>query len=117
MADQPSPPVAPARPSSSSAILSLIAGVLGLSLFPVLGSIVALIAGYAARREIEAAQGALGGDGLATAGIIMGWIGIALLVLSACGVALLFGVPLCIGLLAAAGSELGTLLPLAVAVL
>ena len=117
MSDQHSPPAAAARPSSTSAILSLIAGILGLTLFPVLGSILALVAGYAARSEIRAADGALGGEGLAIAGIVLGWIGVAGMVLGLCGVGLLFGVPLCIGLFAAAGSEYSMMWPLLIAAL
>lgn len=117
MTDAPKAPTAAPRASSSSAVVSLIAGILGLSLFPVLGSIVALVAGYAARREIRAAEGALGGEGLATAGIVLGWIGVALLVVGLCGGGLVLGVPICVGLLAAAGGEYGALWPLLIAVL
>lgn len=105
------------RPSSSSATLSLIAGILGLTLFPIVGSIVAIVAGYAARSEIEAAEGALAGDGLATAGIVLGWIGIGMLVVGLCGLGLLFGVPLCIGFFTLVGSESGAILPLLIALI
>ncbi len=117
MAKKADASAAEAPRSSSSATLSMIAGILGLTLFPFIGSIVAVVAGYAARREIRAADGALGGEGLATAGIVLGWIGIGLMVLGLCGAGLLVGVPLCIGLLAAVGSEYGALWPLLVAVL
>lgn len=117
MADKGAPPTATPKPSSSSATLSLIAGILGITLFPVVGSIVAVVAGYAARREIHASEGALGGEGLATAGIILGWIGLGMIVLGLCGVGLLFGVPLCIGLLAAVGAEYGAVWPFMIAVL
>jgi hypothetical protein len=77
------------------AIVSLISGILGLTLIPVLGSIVALVTGYMARNEIRASGGTVGGGGLATAGLILGWIGVALGVIGLCigGVALLL--PLC----------------------
>ena len=32
--------------------------------------------GYAARRQIEASNGRQGGDGLAIAGIVLGWVGV-----------------------------------------
>ena len=34
--------------------------------------------GYGAKREIEASQGRLGGRGVAQAGIVTSWIGIAI---------------------------------------
>jgi hypothetical protein len=70
--------------SSTMAVVSLIAGILGLSMVPFLGSIVALITGYMARNEIRASGGALGGEGLATAGLVLGWIGVGLGVLGCC---------------------------------
>jgi hypothetical protein len=65
-------------PTSSMAIISLIAGILGITFFPTVGSVIALITGYMARKEIDQSSGSLGGQGLATAGIVLGWIGIAL---------------------------------------
>lgn len=69
--------------TSTLATISLIAGILGFTVFPVLGGIVALFTGYAARKETRAVP-PLGGDGLATAGIVMGWIQIGLAVISFC---------------------------------
>jgi hypothetical protein len=92
------------------AIVSLIAGILGLTFIPLIGSIVAVITGPMAKKEIRGSRGALGGEGLATAGVILGWIGIVLTVLGLCiaGVAILL--PL---LLIAIGvsSESGLILP------
>jgi hypothetical protein len=71
--------------NSTTAIISLIAGILGLTLLPLLGSAVAIITGMMAKKEIRTAQNNgtfIGGDGMATAGLVMGWIGIAL---GACG--------------------------------
>jgi len=61
-------------PTSSMAVVSLVAGILGLSLFPFVGSIVAVITGNMAKNEIRDSRGALGGEGLAKAGVILGWI-------------------------------------------
>ncbi len=75
-------------PNSSLAIISLVAGILGLTMFPLLGSIVALITGYMAKKEIRASGGSLSGEGLATAGLIMGWIAVGLVaigLLCGCG--------------------------------
>lgn len=41
-----------------------------------LGSLLGLIFGYAARRGIAESEGTVGGGGMATAGIILGWIGV-----------------------------------------
>jgi hypothetical protein len=65
-------------PNSTMAIVSLIAGILGLTVLPLIGGVVALFTGYSARREIDESYGELGGEGYATAGIVMGWISLAL---------------------------------------
>jgi len=44
-------------------------------------SILAIVFGHQAKREIAERPG-LGGAGLATAGIVLGWIGVALVVLA-----------------------------------
>ena len=69
--------------TSTLAIISLIAGVLGFTMLPLIGSIAAILTGYAARKETRAVP-PLGGDGLATAGIIMGWVQIGLGVIGIC---------------------------------
>lgn len=75
---QQRPTTQPAPPETSVlAISSLIASVLGLTVLPTVGSIIGLILGYVARREIRESQ-TLTGEGLAKAGIILGWIGVAL---------------------------------------
>ena len=75
---------APAQPTSGMAIASLLFGILGLTLFPVFGGIIALITGYMARNQIQQSGGTMGGQGLATAGIVLGWISIGLLVVGLC---------------------------------
>jgi len=55
------------------AVASLVLGILWLWW---LGSILALAFGYAARRQIAASGGRQGGDGLAIAGIVLGWVGV-----------------------------------------
>ena len=74
----------PALPTSTMAMVSLIAGILGFTAVPLLGGIVALFTGYAARRETREVPARFSGDGLATAGIIMGWIQVGLAVLGVC---------------------------------
>jgi len=48
------------------AIVSLISGILGWTLLPFLGSIVAVITGHKAKKEIRNSMGQLGGDGMTT---------------------------------------------------
>jgi len=71
-------------PTSTSAIVSLIAGILGFAGFPIIGSVVAILMGYAARKETRSIPPKAAGDGMATAGIIMGWIQIVLAVVGIC---------------------------------
>lgn len=77
------PPATP--PTSGMAIGSLIASIAGFSIVPILGGIVGLILGYVAKKQIRESAGTLAGAGLATAGIIMGWIQVVL-----------FGLPICV---------------------
>lgn len=80
-------------PSSTLAMISLVSGILGFTFFPVVGGIVALVTGYMARNETRSIPPRASGDGLATAGIVMGWIQIGLLILGVCCVvaSILFG--------------------------
>jgi hypothetical protein len=71
-------------PSSTMAIVSLVSGILGFTFVPIIGSMVALITGYMARQETRAIPPRASGDGMATAGIILGWVGIGLLVVGIC---------------------------------
>lgn len=78
----PMPPPAPVViPTSGMAIASLVLGISGLTVLPLLGSILALIFGYTARKEIREHPDRVSGDGLAVAGIVLGWISVAIAVL------------------------------------
>lgn len=91
--DQPNYPQSvtePTLPTSNLALISLIAGILGFTAVPLLGGIVALFTGYAARKETRAVPPKYSGDGLATAGIIMGWIQVGLTVVGICCVGAYF---------------------------
>lgn len=46
-----------------------------------IGAVIAVFLGHAARREIDASGGAQQGRGMATAGIVLGWLGIGALLL------------------------------------
>jgi hypothetical protein len=104
-------------PTSTLAVISLIAGVAGFTLFPVAGSLIAVATGLFARREIQAAAGALQGDGLAMAGLVLGGIGIGLSVLGFCMVGSVVGISLCLGLFAATVEKSSAALPFLVALI
>lgn len=63
------------------ALLSLICGVLAWVAFPILGSLVAIVAGHAALAQIRRSAVHPPGANLARAGLILGWLQIALVVL------------------------------------
>jgi len=63
--------------TSGYAIASLILGIAGFVVFPVVPSILAIVFGLKAREELRR-NPAVDGEGLATAGIVLGWVGIAL---------------------------------------
>jgi hypothetical protein len=55
----------------------LIGGIAGWSIFPFLGSIVAIITGHLAQSEIKKSNGMVTGKGMALAGLILGYLSIA----------------------------------------
>jgi hypothetical protein len=69
---------APVRTTSTLAVVSLVFGILGWSLLPAIGSVVAVITGHLARSEIRNAQGGMEGDGMAVAGLVLGYVMLAL---------------------------------------
>lgn len=71
----------PVRQTNTMAVISLIAGILGWSALPALGSIVAIITGHMARGEIRRSPEAQEGDGMALAGLIMGYLMVGLCLL------------------------------------
>lgn len=101
----------PKSESSSMAVASLVSSILGLTLLPVLGSIIALIAGYMARNEIRNSQGTLGGENLATVGLILGWIGVGLFVLGCLLGGVIFFVTWCLLILGISIYESSIILP------
>ena len=80
----------PVRQSSTLALVSLIAGILGWTLAPFIGSLVAVITGHMARKEIRL-NPALEGSGFATAGLILGWVGLAFWIVGILLFVLFFG--------------------------
>ena len=89
----PAPPAYGQPPSTGSgyqsgqktnglAIAALVLGIAGLVFYACgVASILALVFGYMSRRQIDESGGTQGGRGMAIAGIIMGWIGVALVVI------------------------------------
>ena len=79
------------RQTSTLAIISLVAGILGWSVVPFFGSIAAVICGHMARGEIRREPDRLEGDGLAVAGLVLGYLSIAMAVLAVMALFLFFG--------------------------
>jgi hypothetical protein len=115
MQSAPGEPAA-ARPTNDKALISLIAGILGVTLLPLIGSIVAVITGGMAKREIRDSAGAYGGDGMATAGLVLGWIGIGLSLVGLCVFGAIFAIPFCIAIFVGT-SNFNSFIPAALAVI
>jgi hypothetical protein len=100
MTDQPTlPPAAPTAPSatattqaktSGAAMVSLVFGILTWFSVPLmwmvvptpLCAIIAIVAGHMARAEIRRSQGRVEGNGLAIAGLVLGWSVVVLTMLA-----------------------------------
>lgn len=67
-----------ARHTPGKATASLVLGIIGLVLFPIIPSILAIVFGNSAKHEIDASGGSLGGRGAASAGVILGWVALAI---------------------------------------
>ena len=68
----------PAAPTSTLAIISLISGIVSWFLLPVIAAVAAVITGHMAKTEIKKSNGMLGGNGMATAGLILGYVQLGL---------------------------------------
>ncbi len=79
------------RTTSALAIISLVSGILGWTLLPFLGSIVAVVTGHLARGEIRRAPDRLEGDGMAVAGLVLGYAAIVMAVLVVIAIFMFFG--------------------------
>ena len=71
-------------------IISLISGIANFVGFPFWGAVAALVTGYAAKAEIQKSNGRVGGERLAKAGLILGWVGLGLGFLVICLSVLMF---------------------------
>jgi Domain of unknown function (DUF4190) len=91
-------PYQPQQESSGKAMAALILGICGLVVCPLICSILAVVFATQARAEIRASGGRLGGAQNAQVGLILGWVGVALVVV---------GVPLVLAIIAFAASSGG----------
>ena len=79
------------KQTNNLAIVSLVSGILGWTLLPWIGSLVAIVTGHMARAEIRRNPDTQEGDGLAIAGLVMGWGMVALSVLAIVAIFMFFG--------------------------
>ena len=77
------PPVYVAQ-TSTLAIVSLIGGILGWVGVLGIGPIVAIICGHMAKSEIGKSSGRITGGGMATAGLILGYLNLVVIILVFC---------------------------------
>ena len=84
--DQPNLPenTPSALPTSMLALVSLISGILGMLFIPFVGGIVAVVTGNMARKETRSYPPTHSGDGMATAGIVLGWLGVVVWIIVFC---------------------------------
>lgn len=76
--DQQPAQLPPAQPTSTLAIVSLISGIVSWFLIPFVAAVAAIITGHMAKNEIKKSNGTISGNGLATAGLVLGYIQIGL---------------------------------------
>jgi hypothetical protein len=98
----------PPQENSSNATIALVLGICGFVVCPLICSILAIVFANRAYGEIDASGGRLGGRGMAQAGLVLGWIGVAL-----CALGILFFVALIV-LGAAVSNDFDALTPLLV---
>ena len=81
--------------TSGTAIASLVFGIVSWVALPFIGAVVAVICGHIARGEIRRQpHGAIDGDGLAVAGLVLGYVQLAFCLLLVVGIVMLiaFGI-------------------------
>jgi len=113
MEELPTPPPAPAPyqgaypaagHTNTMAVVSLASGIGSWFVLPLIGGVVAVVTGYIAKKEIR--QTGEQGDGLATVGIVLGYLHLAVVALIVIFLLLLFaGVFAAIAVGGASGSH------------
>ena len=81
---------APLRQTSTTAIVSLVCGLLGWTVLPFIASVVAVVTGHMARAEIRR-NPAVEGDGLAVAGLVLGYAMLAVAVAAVIAIVVFLG--------------------------
>ena len=86
--------------TSTAAVVSLISGILAwIGVFG-LGGVLAVVFGHIAKGEIRKSNGAIGGSGMATVGLVLGYANIAIVLLGICFFFLMFAgvmtIPVCL---------------------
>ncbi len=64
---------------SGKATASLVLGIIGIFVCPIVLSILAIVFGVQSRKEITNSMGRIKGHGMATAGLVLGIVGLALM--------------------------------------
>ncbi len=73
------PPAAQKQTTNGFAIASMVLGIIWAYW---IGSVLALVFGYIAKKQINESNGKEGGSGMATAGIVLGWVGVGFFALT-----------------------------------
>jgi hypothetical protein len=76
--DQQYTPLPPVQTTSTMAIISLISGIVSWFILPFIAAVAAVITGHMAKNEIRKSNGMVGGNGMATAGLVLGYIQLGL---------------------------------------
>jgi len=82
-APPPGIPISRPKPNDGSAVASLIMGIAAFLVCPLVLGVLAVVFGYIGKRNIEESAGTLGGESFAVAGIILGWINLAIVAIVA----------------------------------
>ncbi len=72
--------------TNALAIIAIICSILGLMGVPIVGSVLGIVLGQIAKKDISNSQGTQTGDSIAKVAIVIGWVGVILVV----GVMILF---------------------------
>lgn len=77
--NQPYTTIPPVIPHNSTlAIVSMVSGIVSWFLLPFIAAIAAVITGHMAKSEIKKSNGMITGNGMATAGLILGYVQLGL---------------------------------------
>ena len=87
--DSSQAPLQPVAQNSTLAIVSLVLGIVGWVILPIVGAIGAIITGHLAKKEIRESAGRLIGDGLATAGLVLGYLQVVFIAIPVCIIVIL----------------------------